>query len=222
MDIDQRCKRLRNNVDVLHVSALRIEGCVHPWDRGPISVPHRKHRALHVIPRLGIHEGRIPILARPNPLFIRAKHREDVGVRTVRHELELSPFARGSRCVAAMQVINEQRNADRQCDRNDDEHFHDFSFRRWLSPARSLSPYIRLSSSISFTELDEKAALPSKACSTMPSSRSPKVRSFNSAKAFRTFRMRFSMRTPVCTRSISSRSAACVFMVLMYLGTKPK
>src|SRR3974390_297361 len=37
----------------------------------------------------------------------------------------------------------------------------------------------------------------------MPSSRSPSVRSFNSAKSFRTFNKRFSMRTPVCTRSTS-------------------
>src|SRR5258708_44164 len=35
----------------------------------------------------------------------------------------------------------------------------------------------------------------------MPSTRSPKVRSLYSAKAFNTFRRRFSIRTPVCTRS---------------------
>src|ERR1700678_3831242 len=45
---------------------------------------------------------------------------------------------------------------------------------------------------------------PSKACSTMPSSTSPKVRSWYSAKAFSTFKIRFSMRTPVCTRSTTS------------------
>src|SRR5450755_1319943 len=45
--------------------------------------------------------------------------------------------------------------------------------------------------------------LPSKACSTMPSSTSPSVMSWYSAKAFSTLRIRFSMRTPVCTRSTS-------------------
>src|SRR5437868_6873025 len=45
--------------------------------------------------------------------------------------------------------------------------------------------------------------LPSKACRTMPSSKSPSVRSWYSAKAFKTFTRRFSIRTPVCTRSTS-------------------
>src|SRR5215813_14624856 len=43
----------------------------------------------------------------------------------------------------------------------------------------------------------------------MPSSRSPSVRSWYSASALSTLSRRFSMRTPVCTRSI------CV-MVYMY------
>lgn len=43
--------------------------------------------------------------------------------------------------------------------------------------------------------------LPSKLCRTIPSSRSPRLISRWVARAFRTFRMRFSMRTPVCTRS---------------------
>src|SRR5580693_8537394 len=46
--------------------------------------------------------------------------------------------------------------------------------------------------------------LPSKAWSTIPSSRSPRVMSWYSAKPFRTLRRRFSMRTPVWTRSTSS------------------
>src|SRR5437762_6799955 len=75
---------------------------------------------------------------------------------------------------------------------------------------------MRLRSSISFRELDEKGALPSKACSTIPSSKSPRVMSFNSANAFSTFRMRFSIRTPVCTRSTSTCRAAPVLMVPMY------
>ena len=47
----------------------------------------------------------------------------------------------------------------------------------------------------------EKGALPSKACRTMPSSKSPSVRSSESASAFSTLSIRFSRRTPVWTRS---------------------
>src|ERR1017187_3078442 len=74
--------------------------------------------------------------------------------------------------------------------------------------------------SISFSVLSEKGALPSKACSTMPSSRSPSVRSFSSASPLRTFSRRFSMRTPVCTRSTTMGCSSCSFMVLMYQCTK--
>src|SRR5437588_2235387 len=64
-----------------------------------------------------------------------------------------------------------------------------------------------------------KGHLPSKACSTIPSSKSPSVRSWYSAKPFSTLSRRFSMRTPVCTRSTTRRSSICVFMVPMYQGT---
>ena len=50
--------------------------------------------------------------------------------------------------------------------------------------------------------------LPSKACSTMPSSKSPSDRSSESASALSTLSMRFSIRTPVCKRS-TIRLAAC-------------
>ena len=40
-------------------------------------------------------------------------------------------------------------------------------------------------------------ALPSKACRTIPSSKSPRVRSRHSARPLSTLRVRFSMRTPV-------------------------
>src|SRR5689334_21497017 len=49
-----------------------------------------------------------------------------------------------------------------------------------------------------------KGALPSNAWRTMPSSRSPRVMSWYSARAFRTRRGRFSVRTPVWTRSMLS------------------
>src|SRR6476469_7836575 len=49
----------------------------------------------------------------------------------------------------------------------------------------------------------------------MPSRRSPRLRSWYSASPLRTLRMRFSIRTPVWTRSTSYRST----MVLLYHGT---
>src|SRR5258706_1603959 len=62
--------------------------------------------------------------------------------------------------------------------------------------------------------------LQSKACSTMPSSRSPRVMSWYSAKAFRTLSSRFSIRTPVCTRSTSSfGSSVMCTNVSQYIGT---
>src|SRR5581483_7223429 len=51
-------------------------------------------------------------------------------------------------------------------------------------------------------EAGENGTLPSKACNRMPSSKSPSVKSWYSANAFRTLSSRFSMRTPVCTRSM--------------------
>src|SRR5580698_6767209 len=63
-----------------------------------------------------------------------------------------------------------------------------------------------------------KGVLPSKACRTMPSRTSPRLMSWYSAKAFRTLRIRFSMRTPVCTRS--TRSLESSTMVPVYHGTK--
>src|SRR5271157_227176 len=74
--------------------------------------------------------------------------------------------------------------------------------------------------SISFKVSVEKGALPSKACSTMPSSRSPSVMSFSSASPLRTFSSRFSMRTPVWTRSTTMGCSSCSFIVLMYQYTK--
>src|SRR6266851_1431297 len=62
---------------------------------------------------------------------------------------------------------------------------------------------MRLSSATWPRVLAPNGALPSKACSTMPSRRSPSDRSCSSASALSTLRIRFSMRTPVCTRSIS-------------------
>src|SRR5229473_4820400 len=60
-----------------------------------------------------------------------------------------------------------------------------------------------------FIDSEPKGAFPSKAWRTMPSRRSPRVMSWYSAMALRTFTMRFSMRTPVWVRSI-------VTMVPMY------
>src|SRR5690242_4625184 len=56
-------------------------------------------------------------------------------------------------------------------------------------------------SAISFRLSGPKGHFPSNAWSTMPSMRSPRVRSWYSANAFITLRIRFSRRTPVCTRS---------------------
>ncbi len=64
------------------------------------------------------------------------------------------------------------------------------------------------SSAICLSDSAVDGAFPSKAWSTIPSSRSPSVKSFNSAKAFRTLRTRFSIRTPVWTRSIARRAEA--------------
>jgi hypothetical protein len=50
---------------------------------------------------------------------------------------------------------------------------------------------------------DEKGALPSKLCRTMPSSRSPSERSVYSARPLRTFNSEVSMRTPVCVRCMT-------------------
>src|SRR5581483_2206884 len=97
----------------------------------------------------------------------------------------------------------------------------DFSFSLWLSVARSVMPKIFLSSSIRASDSLPNGALPSKACSTMPSRRSPRVMSRSSANAFSTLRMRFSMRTPVWTRSTSISSFRAT-MVHMYHGTKFK
>src|SRR5271169_6261069 len=62
---------------------------------------------------------------------------------------------------------------------------------------------------------------PSKAWRTMPSKRSPRLMSWYSAKAFRTLSRRFSMRTPVCTRSTSSfESSIMCTNVPQYLRTR--
>src|SRR5271169_5991468 len=60
-----------------------------------------------------------------------------------------------------------------------------------------------LSSAILRSVCPVNGVLPSNACSTTPSSKSPRVMSLYSASAFRTFNSRRSMRTPVCTRSDS-------------------
>src|SRR6476469_5935501 len=59
---------------------------------------------------------------------------------------------------------------------------------------------------------------PSKTCRTIPSSKSPSDMSWYSASPLRTFRMRFSSRTPVWTRSTSYGST----MVLMYHGIEER
>src|SRR5271169_5101192 len=62
---------------------------------------------------------------------------------------------------------------------------------------------------------------PSKAWRTMPSKRSPRLMSWYSAKAFRTLSRRFSMRTPVWTRSTSSfRSSIMCTIIPSYQGTR--
>src|SRR5271157_285088 len=69
---------------------------------------------------------------------------------------------------------------------------------------------IDLNCSISFSVCGEKGtSLPSKACRTIPSSRSPRVISFSSATALSTFNKRFSIRTPVWTRSTTTGSRFC-------------
>src|SRR5262245_57932566 len=65
-----------------------------------------------------------------------------------------------------------------------------------------------------------KGALPSKAWRTMPSSRSPRVMSLDSARPFRTLRMRFSSRTPVCTRWTVTVLGIAAASLRCYLGTK--
>src|SRR5208282_976024 len=66
-----------------------------------------------------------------------------------------------------------------------------------------------------------KGVLPSKACSTMPSSRSPRDMSWYSARALRTLRRRFSIRTPVWTRSTRNcGSVAMVTNVPWYTDTR--
>src|SRR6201996_892472 len=102
--------------------------------------------------------------------------------------------------------------------------FHLFlSFSLWLSSALSVIPYSTLNCSISFSVFSLNGTLPSKACRMIPSSRSPSVMSFCSATAFNTFKSRFSMRTPVCTRSTSTNSRSCfpaIRLVPMYQYTK--
>src|SRR5947208_1042847 len=62
-------------------------------------------------------------------------------------------------------------------------------------------PYTCLSCSIRWSVSDENGGRFANACRTMPSSNSPNDRSWYSASALRTLTMRFSMRTPVCTRT---------------------
>ena len=69
-----------------------------------------------------------------------------------------------------------------------------------------------------------KRALPSNACRTIPSSRSPSDRSLYSASALSTLSNRRSISTPVCTRStlitLASFAAIAPSMELpMYFGT---
>src|SRR5664279_231050 len=87
------------------------------------------------------------------------------------------------------------------------------STRRWLSSAVRSSPKIPFSSAILASDWSSKGTLPSKACSTMPSSKSPRVMSWRSATALSTFKRRFSILTPVCTLS-----TFCP-MLSMYHGT---
>src|ERR1700687_5055181 len=65
-----------------------------------------------------------------------------------------------------------------------------------------------------------KGVLPSKAWRTMPSSRSPSDMSWYSARALRTLRRRFAMRTPVWTRWMTSWDS--LITVRMYHGTSTK
>src|SRR5215468_4472844 len=65
-----------------------------------------------------------------------------------------------------------------------------------------------------FRDSAPKGAFPSKACSTIPSTRSPSDISWSSARPLRTLRSLFSRRTPVWTRSM-------VTMVPAYHGGAP-
>ena len=62
---------------------------------------------------------------------------------------------------------------------------------------------------------------PSNAWSTMPSSRSPNVMLCAEARALSTLRTRRSMRTPVCTRSISRRASSVSWFLSLsgWVGT---
>src|SRR5262245_9235470 len=82
------------------------------------------------------------------------------------------------------------------------------SIMRWLAEESRSSPYTFLSSAICVSVSGEKGAFPSKAWRTIPSRRSPSVRSLSSASAFRTFTSRFSMRAPICTRSTETAPRA--------------
>src|ERR1700761_5848178 len=78
-----------------------------------------------------------------------------------------------------------------------------------------------LNSPICLRVSDEKAGFPSKACSTIPSRRSPTEMSLSSAVAFSTFNIRRSIRIPVCTRSTSTVLIVprSVIMGKVYHGT---
>src|SRR6185437_11070557 len=88
--------------------------------------------------------------------------------------------------------------------------------------ARRSRPYTERSCAMRASVSRPNGALPSNACSTMPSSRSPRVMSWYSATPFSTLSRRFSSFTPVWTRSTSRGLAALAFtfaMALDYTGT---
>src|SRR6202042_1976829 len=79
---------------------------------------------------------------------------------------------------------------------------HGSSFNLCASAAVRVRPYTDLSWSILARTGGPKGVLPSKACRTMPSTRSPRDRSRYSARPLSTFSVLRSMRRPVCARSI--------------------
>src|SRR5215472_1090698 len=92
---------------------------------------------------------------------------------------------------------------------------------------------MRFKSAIWRSDSGVNGTFPSSACSTTPSSRSPSVMSFNSARALRTLSRRFSIRAPVWTLSTTSRTGsrrtaprrgARIFVttVIIYQYTNPR
>src|ERR1700677_1330979 len=97
--------RLRNEVNVLEMSGVRIKGSVDPI-RMMMTMLDGEHRALRILGGLGIEESRIPVPIGPASFALRPKQRRHNFVGSVNRELELVAHMRhGAACRTAVTLV---------------------------------------------------------------------------------------------------------------------